>query len=352
MAVEKKTCVLFITFGGGASGPQRWAARLLKNKTFNSEVLIHVWHIADLYRGITGKIKLFADCKEKLSLRNFDKVYISQDLNMAALLTLNFRLLGFSDLIVHSHASKFYSNDRSVKPQFYQKIVRFLVRQKVAVSQGASIAMFGKDGGNVTIVPAFIDFKKLWDDSIKDVPSVQVSDKVSFFFGCVGRFSQEKNQQLIIRALAKIREKNIDAGLILIGDGKLRSECEKLALDKGLENHVVFTGEIDNTALYYRNLINVLLVPSLYEGQGRTIAEAQFFNLPVVVSSVVPQIAFLTDECVYRIDSLSEVDWAEVMEERIKKAPERNSLNMEMVLNHPDLAMESGVAKVLKLIKS
>ena len=161
-----------------------------------------------------------------------------------------------------------------------------------------------------------------------------------------------KEQALVIRAIAKVREKGLDAQLIIIGGGKLRAGYEKLTEELDLQNHVLFVGEVENISPYYRSFIDVLLVPSLYEGQGRIVAEAQLFGLPVVVSHAVPDIAFLTGENIYRVGSCSEDDWAAVMEERVKRAPERSSSNLEMALSHPNLSMGSGVDKVLSVIKS
>lgn len=348
---NKKTRILFATFGKGAAGPQRWAEGLLENEKFRSEVWFCVWYVTDLYRGILGKIKLFRDCRRRISSEKFDKIYISRDLDMAALLVLNFRLIGFSNLIVHSHNSKFYPNEMAWRPVLYRTILRFLTKQKVAVSEGSSVAMYGPNAKNVAIIPAFIDFEKLWKSSFLKIPFLHAVDKTSFTFGCVGRLAEQKNQNLIIRALAKIRDRGVDARLVLIGDGKLRLKYEELTKALGLEERVVFIGEVENIAPYYHSLINVLLVPSLYEGVVRIVAEAQLFGLPVVVSDGVTDETFLTRESVYRVGSYNENDWADVMEERVRKSPEENSVNLEMALEHPSLAVKNGVARVIKLIK-
>ena len=351
MMTGKKIRILFATFGKGTAGPQRWLEGLLADERFQAEIRYSVWYVPDLYRGVFGKLKLLRDCRKKISSENFDKIYISEDLNLTALLVLSFRLLGFSNLIVQSHNSKYYPDEKSWKPLSYRTIVRLLAKQKIALSQGASVAMYGPNAKNVTFIQDFIDFEKLWEESFLESPISHVPPQTSFMFGCVGRLAEQKKQDLAILALAKMVDKGIDARLVLIGDGTLKAEYEKLTEELGLEGRVIFTGEVENIAPYYRNLIDVLLVPSLYEGQGRIVAEAQLFGLPVVVSNGVPDIAFLTEENVYRVGSFSEDDWADVMEERIRKAPERNSINLAVALAHPGLAMESGVAKVLKLIK-
>lgn len=344
---NNKIRVLFVTFGAGAAGPQRWLEGLLGDERFQSEICYDVWYIPDSYGGVFGKVKLLRDCRRKISSKDFDKIYISHDLNLAALLTLNFRLLGFSDLIVYSHNSRFYANEKSFKSLSYQTIVRFLAKQKIAVSEGSSIAMYGANARNVAIIPAFIDFESLWEKSLEHIPYRKTDNQPSVIFGCVGRLSEQKNQNLIIGALARIRDKGVNAYVVLIGDGQLRSKYEEQARALGLKDYVIFVGEVENVAPYYRNFIDVLLVPSLYEGVVRIVAEAQLFGLPLIVSDAVTDEAFLIRECIYRVGSYSEDDWASAMEELAKNAPEKNSMNLESALGHPLLAMNSGVEKVL-----
>lgn len=324
---------------------------MLEDKRFQSEVSFSVWYVPDLYRGIFGKIKLLRDSRKQIHGKKIDKIYISHDLNLAALLVFSYRLLGFSALIVHSHAAKFYANERSLKARIYQVIVRHLAKQKIAVSEGASRAMYGADAKDVAIIPAFIDFKSLWQKSFEPISLHKTDHQASVIFGCVGRLSEEKNQALAIRALAKVREKGLDARLVIIGGGTLRAGYEKLSEELGLQDCVLFTGEVENVAPYYRSSIDVLLVPSLYEGQGRIVAEAQLFGLPVIASDAVPGIAFLTSKSVYRVGSFSEDEWAGAMQERVRKAPEKNNIDLVIALSHPLLAMGSGVEKVLEIIK-
>ena len=95
MTNNKKIRILIATFENDAAGPQRWLEGLLEDERFQSEVDFSVWHVPDLYRGVLGKIKLLRDCRRGISSNKFDKIYISHDLNLAALLVLNYRLLGF-----------------------------------------------------------------------------------------------------------------------------------------------------------------------------------------------------------------------------------------------------------------
>ncbi len=57
----------------------------------------------------------------------------------------------------------------------------------------------------------------------------------------VGRLSFEKNIDLVINAM-----KDVDATLLIVGDGPSRPSLEAQMRELGMENKVVFTGYIDN----------------------------------------------------------------------------------------------------------
>lgn len=208
--------------------------------------------------------------------------------------------------------------------------------------------MFGENAQDITLLPAFIDFEKMWQSASENLSLPADFHRYSITFGSVGRVEREKNQGLIIRCLAKLQEKGVDASLVIIGEGGLRPKYEKLVDELDLNDRVYFSGEVDNVAPFYRNVLDVLLVPSLYEGVIRTVPEAQLFGLPVVVSDAVTDSTFLTRECVYRVKSYDEEDWLAAMKERADKAPEKNGMTLERAMAHPTLAIDGGVKKLLR----
>lgn len=58
----------------------------------------------------------------------------------------------------------------------------------------------------------------------------------------VGTLEPRKNQQLLLRALRRVRDRGYSLSLALVGDGPSRSELERLTVELGLENQVVMLG--------------------------------------------------------------------------------------------------------------
>ncbi len=73
--------------------------------------------------------------------------------------------------------------------------------------------------------------------------------------------------------------------LVLVGDGPLRAQLEALASTLAVEEHVHFTGPLDDVPAALRAL-DVFVLPSLNEGISNTVLEAMATGLPVLATSV------------------------------------------------------------------
>ena len=100
----------------------------------------------------------------------------------------------------------------------------------------------------------------------------------------VGRLSEEKSHDMIIRQLPKLIKEYPNLQLMFVGDGPYRSKLEKLCHQLNVQNNVIFTGNIlfEQVHLYY-NLATVFISCSKTETQGLTIIEAMACNIPVIV---------------------------------------------------------------------
>jgi len=104
-----------------------------------------------------------------------------------------------------------------------------------------------------------------------------------FVIGAVGRLSPEKGHIYLIKALTYL--KNIDFECLIIGDGPLRSELEKYAINENLDKKIIFLGFQKNVAEIMRQM-DVVVMPSLNETFGITIIEAFSLKKLVIASNV------------------------------------------------------------------
>jgi glycosyltransferase involved in cell wall biosynthesis len=130
--------------------------------------------------------------------------------------------------------------------------------------------------------------------------------------GHVGSFTEQKNHPYLIDVCARIASSDPKARFLLVGDGPLRPDIEKLAADKGLGDRIVFAGLRRDVPRLMRCAMDVFVFPSLFEGLGLVSVEAQAAGVPVVCADTVPDEADLLSHLVTRLSLDVEPSvWAE-----------------------------------------
>jgi glycosyltransferase involved in cell wall biosynthesis len=119
------------------------------------------------------------------------------------------------------------------------------------------------------------------------------SQRVSHRIVCVARLSWEKGLPNLLDALALVRKKIPDAHLVLVGDGVLCETLQGQATRLGIEDAVLFRGNLQNDeALAVVQTAQVFVCPSLAEGLGIVFIEAQALGVPVIGTAVggIPEV--------------------------------------------------------------
>ncbi len=133
-----------------------------------------------------------------------------------------------------------------------------------------------KPGETSVVVPNGIDLVEI----NRVNPSLNDSD-VLF----VGRLIKEKNAELLIKSLVKTKKTLPDLKCTIIGEGPEKQHLEDLTKELGLKENIEFTGFLEN----YGDVIacmkssKVLVLPSMREGFGMVVLEANACGVPVVV---------------------------------------------------------------------
>ncbi|MCX8191321.1 MAG: glycosyltransferase family 4 protein [Nitrososphaerales archaeon] len=103
----------------------------------------------------------------------------------------------------------------------------------------------------------------------------------------VGRLTWQKGFDDLIKAFSKVLTIHPNSRLVIVGDGYMRGELEKLAWDLGVGKKVIFTGFInDQELIEIFKSSDVLVVSSRYEPFGIVALEGMVNGLPVVVTNV------------------------------------------------------------------
>ncbi len=126
-----------------------------------------------------------------------------------------------------------------------------------------------------------IDATRIRGRAAEEPPSGILREADGFRFVTVGRLSPEKNHRRLVEAFATVHGEHPDARLIVVGDGPLRPEIERLVERLGLRDAVTLTGlQANPWAIMSR--CHAFVLSSDYEGQPMVILEARALGLPVV----------------------------------------------------------------------
>lgn len=99
----------------------------------------------------------------------------------------------------------------------------------------------------------------------------------------VGQLSERKNQEVIIRAIAKLNRKNIR--YVIVGLGEKERMYRKLSVRLGIERNVCLTGYLDDVAKLLQ-MADCFAFPSLQEGLPVALMEAMAAGVPIVCSRI------------------------------------------------------------------
>lgn len=105
--------------------------------------------------------------------------------------------------------------------------------------------------------------------------------------GTVARLYSEKGVDVLLKAFALVQKAAPNMHLLIVGDGVQKDYLQKQAAELGIADSCTWMGRLPrNEAMGCLNLMDVVVVPSRFEGFGLTAIEAMACGKPVVASRV------------------------------------------------------------------
>jgi glycosyltransferase involved in cell wall biosynthesis len=155
---------------------------------------------------------------------------------------------------------------------------RFWAQGLARNPDNATVIYNGVDSGHFEINGSFEAAKRLR-------ASLGVAPE-AFLIGTVGRLAPEKNQDVLLTSLRRLRAARVDAHLVLAGDGALRAQLQQRAARLGIAERVHFIGEIDDVRPVLAAL-DVFVLPSVaIESFSNAALEAMAMGRPVILSDI------------------------------------------------------------------
>lgn len=194
--------------------------------------------------------------------------------------------------IAHSHNTKadYAKLDKLLRPLFEATYT-----QALACSNDAGKWLF-KDRPFTVIKNGRNLSKYQYNDQIRKAMRNELNlQDEELAIGHVGGFVRQKNHAFLLKAFKAILDRNDNAKLFLIGEGPLRQDIEQLANNLGISKNVTFVGNVDNVNDYLQAM-DVMVMPSLFEGLPLALLEWQLCGLPVVISDQITSEAIISDK--------------------------------------------------------
>lgn len=198
--------------------------------------------------------------------------------------------------IAHSHNARDGSGDSRTR-RYYRTLMKFLINRYatlgLAASKLAAAELFGENWRadnrfqvlhyGLDLYPFQKSFDRVAVRAELGIPSdVQV-------IGHVGRFAEQKNHRFLLEIADAVLKCRPSVHFLLVGDGPLRPEIEARAREMGLSREIHFVGVRTDVPRLMLAAMDFFLFPTLHEGFGLCLLEAQAAGLRCLVSDAVPK---------------------------------------------------------------
>jgi glycosyltransferase involved in cell wall biosynthesis len=160
----------------------------------------------------------------------------------------------------------------------------------------------------------------------------------------VGKLKEEKNQELLIRAFARLGEPA--ARLVIAGDGPLLDRLQSAAKELGVADRVVFPGYVSDPWPLYA-AADLFVLPSREESFGNVLVEALHAGLPIVSTRTTGAAEVLDGG---RLGRLVERDDPDALAAAIERALALPHNRLALAARAEKLAGESSIAAYHRLL--
>ena len=210
---------------------------------------------------------------------------------------------GLEKFIVHCHATKYSDKTlNAVRNRILCLPIRLMKVERFACSEAAGKFLYGEKmlkAGKVFIMHNAIDCEKFrFRPEVRERLRKEMGLEGKFVIGHVGRFERQKNHEFLIEVFAEVKKRRPESVLLLVGEGSLRPDIEYKVKSLYLEESVYFYGQCENVADLYQ-IMELFVLPSMYEGAPVSLVEAQLNGLFCIVSDAITKESNYTSRVLY-----------------------------------------------------
>ena len=226
----------------------------------------------------------------------YDMIHLHQSEFRAMLLASLAKLAGIKRSAIHSHISDKQNSKRLLfraKMILYHFINTHSTSDLVSCSKMASSYLYGQkvvDKNIVMHIPNSIVVEKF----IVEKEPIEISkfkkehqiDSKSLIIGHIGFFGYQKNHEFMVKIIKEMVDENIDFVWLFLGEGPNINTIKEQIQEANCEKYVRFLGRRNDVSFIF-TLMDVMTLPSHFEGLPTVAIEAQAAGVPSVISNKV-----------------------------------------------------------------
>lgn len=270
------------------------------------------------------KYPAYFEWMKKFFLKHPEYVIVHAHIDaMSYLPLLAAKKAGVPIRIAHSHNTKIPTDYKFILKQYFRYRINSVCNYRLACGQEAGKHLFGNK--QFEVIPNAIEAEKFYyNETVRKFKRDELGVKDSFVVGHVGRFNYQKNHKFLVKIFKEVLKKKSNAVLLLIGDGELNGDIHKQIERYGISSNVRFLGNRSDVNELYQAM-DVLVMPSLFEGLPVVGVEAQFADLPCVFSDKVTREIQFNEKCSFVALDQPASNWAELIVNNIDTKHRKNS---------------------------
>lgn len=280
---------------------------------------ITIYHTTEMY-SLKGKAKHLWQLYKFLRKEKFDTFHSNVDLFNGPQMFVAWAA-GVPNRVCHSHNSRQareIAQNGSLLVRVYQRFMRYLCRKfstrKCGCSEEAMQFIFPNEDWHDPSYPQII-YNGIYTSKFN--APINITDKknelginAKYNILVVGHIGLQKNPKLTVEIFKHICDKSDDIDLVWVGKGEMEHEIHELVSNYGLRKRVHFLGHRSDVNEIMK-CCDLFLFPSLFEGLGIVMIEAQTSGLPCLASNQVPKISDCGGAIFMSLSTPAE-KWAEI----------------------------------------
>jgi glycosyltransferase EpsF len=267
------------------------------------------------------------------------------------------RLAGVKIRVSHAHTTSDHSE--SYLRKFYissmRKVIQIFSTHLLACSKEAGNYLFGRKNvikPTYSYFPNVIDYERFLTTSQIEMKKFKVEEGLGnhLVLGHIGTFKEVKNHLFILEVMKKIVE-TLSFKLILVGDGELKKPIQREVEKSGLVENVHLLGVREDIATILSSM-DVFVFPSLSEGLGLVLLEAQASGVPCIVSEAIQPEADLN---IGLITQLTLTDGPQVWADKIIELASHKEQDVNKIINgfeRNGYSIKRGISKLMHIYQT